>query len=244
MLLAWYVTDPFRWVMRDASEDLSGYVSEVNGVCSSDGENAYLFPLFIGILHLVVLIYANFLAYQTSAYHRISDSKSVAIALFNSIQLLMIGAPVLALVGDNVGTSYLIRICFVFLNNFGVLALIVLPKMYQCVIGRGDILPEVDLSKSAAAVSENMEARSKAVVVPSSAVCAVDPSRTLGGAENRGSPSAAPSPTQLEGLLGEETSGTDRQKTIRPDSLKDDSEEGDAARALGDEAVSTEDYDL
>ena len=58
----------------------------------------------------------------------------------------MIGAPILALVGDNVATSYLIRICFVFLNNFGVLVLIVLPKLFKCAMGQGDVLPDVNLT--------------------------------------------------------------------------------------------------
>lgn len=147
VLLLWYIMDPFSWRLESSSEDLSGYITQANGICSSEGEFSYLYPAAIAILHLGVLIYANVLAYQTSAYHKISDSKSVAIALFNSIQLLLIGAPILALVGDNVATSYLIRICFVFLNNFGVLVLIVLPKLYQCAVGLGDVLPEVDFSR-------------------------------------------------------------------------------------------------
>lgn len=144
VLLVWFLTDPFSWRVDAAAEDLSGYVTQANGVCASSNEASYMYPLIIGVLHLAVLVYANVLAYQTSAYHKISDSKSVAIALFNSIQLLLIGAPILALVGDNVATSYLIRICFVFLNNFGVLVLIVLPKLYLCIMGAGDVLPEVD----------------------------------------------------------------------------------------------------
>lgn len=148
VLLLWYIMDPFSWHLESSGEDLtvSGYITRAYGTCSSDGELSYLYPATIGMFHLGVLVYGNILAYQTSAFHKISDSKSIAIALFNSIQLLLIGAPILALVGNNVATSYLIRICFVFLNNFGALVLIVLPKLYQCVMGMGDQLPEVDFA--------------------------------------------------------------------------------------------------
>mmetsp|Transcript_4401 Transcript_4401/g.12166 ORF Transcript_4401/g.12166 Transcript_4401/m.12166 type:complete len:781 (+) Transcript_4401:129-2471(+) len=147
ILTIWFVTDPFHWEVEGSSKDSNGYINEALGQCTSDGDNYYIYPMIIAILHLGVLIYANYLAYKTSQYHNISDSKSVAICLFNSIQLLLIGAPILALVGDNVATSYLIRVCFVFLNNFGVLVIILMPKLYKCVIGEGDMLPDFDLHR-------------------------------------------------------------------------------------------------
>jgi len=155
ILTIWFATDPFQWTIQSSSKDLNGYITEARGECASEGDNYYLYPLFIAILHFVVLVYANILAYQTSRYHKISGSKSVAICLFNSIQLLLIGAPIVALVGDNVATSYLIRICFVFLNNFGVLLIIVLPKLYQCMLGKGDKVPTIyNFTKSEAARSQ------------------------------------------------------------------------------------------
>jgi len=147
VLTVWFVTDPYQWVVKSSSDDLNGYVNEAVGECDSEGDNYWVYPLLIALLHVAVLIYANWLAYATSKYHNISDSKAVAICLFNSIQLLLIGAPILALVGGNVATSYLIRICFVFLNNFGVLVIIVLPKLFKCMIGHGNDLPQLALTE-------------------------------------------------------------------------------------------------
>ena len=148
VIIIWYSLDPIHWSVEVTASDFNGYITDVHGLCSSDGDLSYIYPLVLILMHLGVLIYANILAYQTSAFHKLSDSKSVAIALFNSIQLLVIAVPILTLVGDNVTTSYLIRICFVFLNNFGVLCLIVLPKMWQCAIGNGDIIPDIDFAKT------------------------------------------------------------------------------------------------
>jgi hypothetical protein len=95
------------------------------------------------LAHFALLIYANLLAYQTRLYHKISDSKMVAISLFNSIQLLLVASFMLALSGDNVSVSYAVRVCYAFLNNVGVLALIVCPKVYVCLKGWGNVMPEV-----------------------------------------------------------------------------------------------------
>jgi hypothetical protein len=95
------------------------------------------------LAHFALLIYANLLAYQTRLYHKISDSKMVAISLFNSIQLLLMASFMLALSGDNVSVSYAVRVSYAFLNNVGVLALVVCPKVYVCLKGRGNVMPEV-----------------------------------------------------------------------------------------------------
>ena len=40
--------------------------------------------------------------------------------------------------GNNVAIAYIIKACYAFLNNFGVLALMILPKLYQCLLNKGD----------------------------------------------------------------------------------------------------------
>eukprot|EP00523_Entomoneis_sp_CCMP467_P003119 CAMPEP_0168761992 /NCGR_PEP_ID=MMETSP0724-20121128/23609_1 /TAXON_ID=265536 /ORGANISM="Amphiprora sp., Strain CCMP467" /LENGTH=849 /DNA_ID=CAMNT_0008811133 /DNA_START=137 /DNA_END=2686 /DNA_ORIENTATION=+ len=143
VLAVWFSTDPFQWTLHSTSKDSQGYVTDAVGECRSDGQNYFVYPLVIVFLHLSVLVYANYLAYKTAPYHEISDAKSIAICLFNSIQLVLIGTPIVALVGDNTETSYLIRVCIVFLNNFGVLVIIVAPKLYKCLVGEGDDRPSV-----------------------------------------------------------------------------------------------------
>ena len=143
LLTAWSATDPLQWEIKISSLDQQGYVSAARGQCDTENSFSFLYPLAIALFHLATLIYANVLAYQTSDYHKISDSKSVAIALFNSIQLLVIVTPLLVVVDDNVAISYFIRVCFVFLNNFGVLMLVVVPKLYICVQGLGHLVPDL-----------------------------------------------------------------------------------------------------
>jgi hypothetical protein len=40
--------------------------------------------------------------------------------------------------GNNVSIAYIIKACYAFLNNFGVIALMILPKLYQCYHNKGD----------------------------------------------------------------------------------------------------------
>ena len=48
--------------------------------------------------------------------------------------------------GNNVAIAYIIKACYAFLNNFGVIALMILPKLYQCLLNKGD---DVNLHVSA-----------------------------------------------------------------------------------------------
>ena len=150
IMAVWYGTDPFRWSFVVTSRDFQDLILEARGQCSSEGSNAWAYPLTIVIIHLAFLVYGNVLAFQTRAFHFISDSKLVAISLFNSIQLLILTFVMVALSGDNVSISYLIRVCYAFLNNFGVMALVCVPKLYRCVIGKGD---ETKLTNRKTAIS-------------------------------------------------------------------------------------------
>jgi hypothetical protein len=55
-----------------------------------------------------------------------------------SIQLLIIATIIVAMSGNNVAIAYIIKACYAFLNNFGVIALMILPKLYQCLLNKGD----------------------------------------------------------------------------------------------------------
>ena len=79
--------------------------------------------MVIVILHLLLLVYANVLAFRTRQFHRISDSKMAAVSVFNSIQLLILASIMVAMSGNNVSIAYIIKVCYAFLNNFGVVAL-------------------------------------------------------------------------------------------------------------------------
>jgi len=138
ILGVWFGTDPFRWSTTPTSQDFNGLILQAVGQCSSNGTNSWVYPMIIVILHLLLLVYANVLAYQTRAFHKISDSKMAAVCVFNSIQLLLIATIIVAMSGNNVAIAYIIKACYAFLNNFGVIALMILPKLYKCLLNKGD----------------------------------------------------------------------------------------------------------
>lgn len=61
-----------------------------------------------------------------------------AVSVFNSIQLLILATIMVAMSGSNVSIAYIIKACYAFLNNFGVIALMILPKLYECFKNKGD----------------------------------------------------------------------------------------------------------
>jgi len=119
----WFGTDPFHWTTSVIATDFNGIILQAVGQCSSDGENSWAYPMVIVLLHLLLLVYANVLAFQTRQFHRISDSKMAAVSVFNSIQLLILASIMVAMSGNNVSIAYIIKVCYAFLNNFGVVAL-------------------------------------------------------------------------------------------------------------------------
>ena len=119
----WFGTDPFRWTTSVIATDFNGIILQAVGQCSSDGENSWAYPMVIVLLHLLLLVYANVLAFQTRQFHQISDSKMAAVSVFNSIQLLILATIMVAMSGNNVSIAYIIKACYAFLNNFGVVAL-------------------------------------------------------------------------------------------------------------------------
>ena len=130
ILAVWFATDPLRWQIQIVSQDAMGHILSARGTCASEGQFFWIYPTVLLILHFAMLIHGNLLAYGTRQYHRISDSKTVAVSLFNSIQLLLVATIMFALSGDNVTISYVVRACYAFANNLGVLVLVVLPKVY------------------------------------------------------------------------------------------------------------------
>ena len=63
-----------------------------------------------------------------------SDSKMAAVSVFNSIQLLILATIMVAMSGNNVSIAYIIKACYAFLNNFGVVALSKYHKFVVCFI--------------------------------------------------------------------------------------------------------------
>ena len=52
----WYGTDPFHWTTTVIATDFQGIILSAMGQCSSEGENSWVYPMVIVILHLLLLI--------------------------------------------------------------------------------------------------------------------------------------------------------------------------------------------
>ncbi|CAJ1961061.1 unnamed protein product [Cylindrotheca closterium] len=158
VLTVWAVQDPFHWTISVVSRDFEGTILQARGECSSNGENFWVYPVVLILLHLAVLIYGNILAWQTRKFHQISDSRMVAVSLFNSIQLLMVAVIMLSLSGDSVAISYVVRASYAFLNNAGVILLIVGPILYKCMVGKGNVMPNIhDVASRAVGSRDSIE---------------------------------------------------------------------------------------
>jgi len=146
VLALWLGLDRFKWTPTVVSTDFQDNIIEARGVCSSESENFWIYPTVILIFHFCILMYGNLLAWQTRKFHKISDSRMVAVSLFNSIQLLIVATIMVALSGDNNSISYIVRASFAFLNNLGVILLVVAPKLYRCFKGQGDVMPNLHIT--------------------------------------------------------------------------------------------------
>jgi hypothetical protein len=107
ILGVWYGNDKYHWATEVVSRDSSGFFLSARGQCTSEGSNYWIFPLTMSVLHFSFLVSANVLAYQTRNYHKISDSRMVAIiCLFNSTQLLLVATVVLVFSNES-GLSHI-----------------------------------------------------------------------------------------------------------------------------------------
>lgn len=130
ILAAWTGSDPLKFVRSRGEDDYDTYGNPVRsqGTCTSPTSWYFLAPLVV--LHVLVLIYGNRNAYLTrSVSSEFQESKYVAISMASTLQVMVLGLPILVMVADNPMTNYFVRVGIIFLNDAGVLLLIFVPKM-------------------------------------------------------------------------------------------------------------------
>jgi len=129
-LLVWNIFDPLVWKRKVLQEDQFGYPLSSIGFCTSD-----YWGYFTGTIlcfHLVVVAVACYMCYVArSIPSQFSDVKYVTMAMISNLQILIVGLPVLILVGTDPTASYFVRTAIVWMNDFVVVALIFGNLMYQ-----------------------------------------------------------------------------------------------------------------
>jgi len=123
ILAIWMAQDPLKWVRETKSTDVFGYVLSSAGYCHSSTAGTYIG--LIAALHFTVLTYASFLCYKTRHLpSRFAEGKYLSLAMASNLEVMLLGVPVLIIVGNQPSTGFFVRSAIIFLNDFAVLGFI------------------------------------------------------------------------------------------------------------------------
>lgn len=127
ILLVWTLVDPMYWTRVPISETAS------YGSCSVSGNVTWKVSLsLLAVLNGAALFLANFQAYQArNLSTEYGESKYVAMAMASTLQVLLVGIPLLFLVNENPAANYFVRCTIVFVICISILTLIFIPKIYH-----------------------------------------------------------------------------------------------------------------
>jgi 7 transmembrane sweet-taste receptor of 3 GCPR len=130
ILVSWQAVDPFIWTRTVQLEDSDGLALESYGECSSDEGWSFLVSLLC--FQLVYLMYALVLCWQTKDIPTdFAESNYVSLCVMCIFQVSILAIPIAAMVRDDSTAFYFVRACAVFLQNFTVLCLMFIPKMWR-----------------------------------------------------------------------------------------------------------------
>jgi simple sugar transport system substrate-binding protein len=129
ILLSWQIASPLRWE-REVRTEEDGFPVESVGSCTSDDGWHYFLALVL--FHVACLFCALVLCFQTKDINSdFAESSYISLAVIFMFQVLVLAVPISALVQDNTDVFYFVRACAIFLQNFTVLVLLFVPKMFR-----------------------------------------------------------------------------------------------------------------
>ena len=139
-LLVWTLVEPLRWFRVEVEnkpwESFGSCRSEMDG----NGAVSIVMTVLVCVVNFSAVFVAGFQAYQArNISDEFSESKNMGVALFSWFQLMIVGFPVLYLIGeDNPGARYFLQVLLVFAVSMSMLLLIFVPMMIQVWKGDGN----------------------------------------------------------------------------------------------------------
>ena len=133
ILLAWQLMAPLVWrrTVTDWDEKLFAPKKSYGECMSREGSiDSWFFLGPILAIHVIVLIVGNIMAYKSrniaTSFH---EGKWITIAMFGNLEALVIAFPIIIIVSNLPSASLFVRSAVVFLNDFGILICIFMPKI-------------------------------------------------------------------------------------------------------------------
>jgi len=127
LLLCWTLIDPLKWQRQPVKE---GDPSSTYGFCESEGNASTAFITLLVLLDLSALVLACVQAYRARDMNdELTESRWLGVACASWVQVLAIGAPVIALTRNQPVASYFVRSALVFLVCVSMLLFMFVPKM-------------------------------------------------------------------------------------------------------------------
>jgi hypothetical protein len=129
VLLTWTLVDPVHW----SRNPVGGDQRNTFGSCKVGGTVGKTSFAIIAAFNVGALFLACYQAYKArNISDDFSESKNVGFAVFSWVQVLMVGLPVLFLIGeDNPTAKYFLQVVLLFVLCMSMLSLIFVPIMVQ-----------------------------------------------------------------------------------------------------------------
>ena len=129
----WQCIDPVVWARKIISweEDTDGiYNPQSTSFCYCKDPKRWLFPL--AALSIFCYIAGNVLCYlMRDVPSDFQEGKYIAMIMFNNLQVIFIGGPILLLIYENADAFLIVRYMFVNVQSLATVALIFGPKIYH-----------------------------------------------------------------------------------------------------------------
>jgi len=128
IMLIWTVYDPLKW-KRICASDTTAYCRSI-GKCSSD--TGVMFVASVLVLHFMFLCYMLWVCYQVrNIPAEFAEHKWITASTVSGIEILFLTPFLVYMTFEDPTTSTLITSIALFFNDFGVLVMIFVPKIFM-----------------------------------------------------------------------------------------------------------------
>jgi hypothetical protein len=136
ILITWTIVARLRWEREIMEEDMFGQPVKSRGTCMLAVKNretaAMIFPFSLGAVNVIALWFSNYQSYRARSLPcEFNETFYLAVTNFVMFEGMVIGAPILFVVGDDPTSFMLIRSLLVSIICFAVLLPLFVPKFTQ-----------------------------------------------------------------------------------------------------------------